>query len=365
VNAELLYIGMTQDRVPVGIRERVHADAARRRRLAGATAMLADGVLLLNTCERFEVYASARVREARSWIDFLARGFGFSRDALTPYVRFLHGEDASRHLFRVAAGLESRLLGEPHILRQVRAAYLESLAHRELDPQLCALGRAAVHTGRRVRRETSLAATGESLITLALQRLSGGASLRGHNVVVLGTGMLAQEAAARLIRSTGAKIVLVSRVFERAAALAARVGAQPAASARLGDLLATADGLLACSSAAHGFLVDRRCVGDRRLRPLRIVDLGIPRNIDPDVATLPGVQLVPLAAIHAFTSASPASVEAADAIVARELERLQDWQRARQVAARIEGLCQEIGQSPGERRILHEHITRLKAQVAA
>jgi glutamyl-tRNA reductase len=368
VSADLLYAGLTQDRVPVGIRERVQADTARRRQLARSAARLADGVLLLSTCERFEVYASARTSEVRTWINHLAHEFGFSADALAPHLRFRHGDDAARHMLRVAAGLESRLLGEPHILRQVRATYLEGLAHRELGPVLSALGRAAVHTGRRVRRETSLAAAGGSLMTLALERLCGGPadSLRGRRVIVLGTGMLAREAVDRLVRSNGAHVTVVSRVFDRAAKLAQRFGADAAPPADLAEAVRSADALLACSAAVDGFLVDRRAIGQRRRPlPMRIVDLGIPRNIDPDVASLAGVQLVHLEGLHAFAQVSPVVIASAEAIVARELERFNEWQCARRVASRIAGLTREGERSLAERRALHAHIARLKAQVAA
>lgn len=360
----LLYCGITQDRVPVGIRERIQADAPRRRRLAALAQPLAGRLLVLSTCERFELYADAREGSPRAWTALLAREFGFSLDALAPHLCFRAGEAAAEHLLRVSAGLESRLLGEPHILRQVRAAYLDGLTHRELGATLSALGRAAIHAGKCIRRETALASAGNCVVSLALDRLLPRTAPRAglRHVVVLGTGMLAREALHRLRRQSDLRITLLSRSDVRAAELASRYGIDAAPLRMLPLLLRRADALLACSAAADGFLVHRRSIRRRREHPLQLVDLGLPRNIDPDAGSLPGVNLVALEQLHAFDTASPEAIRAAEAIVARELQRFAAWRRGHVQSADIAALAAD---ADCDRRSRHARIARLKAQVAA
>jgi glutamyl-tRNA reductase len=177
--------------------------------------------------------------------------------------------------------------------------------------------------------------------------------------------MLAREALNQLGRAAAARVVVVSRAQERACCLAERFGAQAAPLSALAALLPEADALLACSHAANGFLLDRRGVGPRRQRCLRIVDLGLPRNVDPDVASLPGVRLTQLERLHGFAAACPHAIAAADAIVAQELRRFEEWRQARVHRGEIAGWLREASAAPAQRRALHARIACLKAQVAA
>ncbi|MCB9851393.1 MAG: hypothetical protein H6817_11895 [Phycisphaerales bacterium] len=360
----LLYVGITQDRVPVGIRERIHADADRCRRIVRAASSFADGAMILSTCERFEVYSTMAAADAAPWVELLAREFGFSTDVLSAHVRVCFGEQVARHMLRVAAGLESRLLGEPQIHRQLRGAYLAGLAQRELGPVLSALGRSAIHAGKRVRRETQLAAAGGSIIDLALARLPSGVKLKPR-VVVLGTGALAREALVRLTATGRRNLAIVSRNPRRAQLLAERFAGEAFALADMRSALRSADALLACSSAPEGFLVTRDDISRRRTRSLRIIDLGMPRNVDPDLAARPAVDLVHLEKLHAFSQAPASAIDAATAILDDELARFRDWLAARHAAREITALCSAADQNLASRRKLHARITRIKAQVAA
>jgi len=362
----LFYLGFTQQRVPVGIRERLHADASRRRRIVRATAELADGALVLSTCERFEIYADARIAQPGPWIALLAREFGFSQDALIAHAQTRHGLTVAEHMLRVASGLESRLLGERNVHRQLRSAFLEALAHGELGPTLTMLGQAAIHTGKRVRRTTNLAAAGKSIVDLACHRLhAANTDKSARRIVLLGTGVLAREALVRLAGRRGSHLTVVSRSLSRARALADRYGAD---AARLGELpraLSRSWALIACSDSTGGFLVDRTTLEHRTSRPLSIIDLGVPRNVDPDLATVPGVDLTQLEQLHAFDTAPAVEVRKAEAIVARQVDRFEHWSRARHVAPEIRSLLNRAEGSPSDRRLIHERIARLKAQVAA
>jgi glutamyl-tRNA reductase len=387
VNDGLLYLGVTQAQTPVGIRERLVADRAGRRALGARLTRNAEGVLLLATCERFEVYLSNPGREVPHWIGLLSAEFGFSQSALAGYVRVEHGARAARHLLRVAAGLESRQLGEGNILRQVRAAYLEGLADATLGPQLCALGRSAICTGKRVRRFTALGTGADKTVKLALDRLRAHAPPEDRpHLLILGTGALAKSALAGATNYRGTRaerrvrcadqhpadrtgthwqrITVVSRSAERAADLAGRYGVTAARLDALPQLVAGADAVLACSTAHAGFLVHHRTLRNRRARPLRLVDLGVPRNIDPDVAVLPNVTVTHLEQLHAFASAPASAITSAEALVARELVRFERWQQARAHRDRIRAWT--AGPlTRAQQRAVHERIEQLKRTVAA
>ncbi|HRX87352.1 MAG TPA: glutamyl-tRNA reductase [Phycisphaerae bacterium] len=367
MSGSLLYCGMTQDRVPVGIRERVQADAARRRELVALAQPHVAGLLVLSTCERFELYADAHTVEAACWTALLARAFSFSTDALAPHLHFRRGEVAARHLLRVSAGLESRIVGEPHILRQVRTAYIDGLEHGELGATLSTLGRTALHVGKRVRRETQLASTGQSITALAIEKLLAGSFSQSsqRRIIVLGTGMLARDALARLARRPYTSVAVVSRGYARAVELAGRFDVDALPLSELPRALRRADALLACSNAAQGFLVQRRCVHSRRQQPLQIVDLGLPRNVDPDLASVPGVQLVQLERLHGFGTAAPAALASAERIVERGLQRFIDWQHGHAQAACIAAVQEGVAATAAQRRDRHVRIRRLKSQVAA
>lgn len=364
----LVYVGATQARVPVGIRERLQADALRRQTLAASALSLAEGALILSTCERFEIYASRSNADAAAWISLVAREFDFSTAVLSTHLHCAKGAAVARHLFRVSAGLESRRLGERHILRQVREAYAAGLAARSLDAVLSVLGRSALHVGKLVRRETGIADAGGSIVNLALERLLPRPVARNSSdfcVVVLGTGMLAREAVARLARIGGVDVVVVSRSLDRARLLAQRCGVRAEPLHRLAPCLRAADGLLACTTAGAGFLVDRRAIGTRTRKPLQVVDLGIPRNVDPDAGAVPGVRLVHLEHLHGFARATPAAITTAEDLIERELCRVHAWYRGHRAAGDIQRASPAPAASRAERRAAHEHIARIKAQVAA
>jgi len=277
-----------------------------RARLLRSLAAVASERLLLATCERVELYLVG------------------ARNGIPPFARLGAGEDAARHLLRVAAGLESRVLGEPEILGQVRAAFLEAQAQRALGPVLGALARGALHAGRRVRAETGLGRA-PSLASATLATLS--AQLRGlrhRAVVVAGTGALAGEILAALRCAGAGRLAVKSRSAERAAALGARVRATPL---RDGDAQPW-DAVIACSNAP----VSLDGIAARAGASLLVVDLGVP----PNVATARGARITRLSGLAREEGATPDSLRAAQRILDDELECFSRWRSARQRHARSE-----------------------------
>jgi len=397
MNRQLFYIGITHRTTPLCVRESLRPDGEKQRTMLSRLTNIADGRMVLSTCERFEVYASTPRTEAAEWIELLSQWFHLPIGVLARFARTLVGPATAEHLLRVAAGLESRIVGEAQILGQVRDAFLQATQARALDPDLSALGRAAIRTGKRVRHETLINSGARSIATLAVEHIArkleldpfacsdpaslppyqggikGGSgrssstapsfvSFNERTVLVLGSGKLAGVVAAELARRRTGSIIVVGRNVERAAAVAQDVHGVSLGMDQLTVALENSDALIACtSSPSH--IVDSSTVGRGRAKPLCLVDLSVPRNIDSAVTQLGGVDLMHLDELVEEQSARIEGISAAGRIVEEELARYNAWHEHRGVAPLIAQLVRE---GRGEdKQALHTRIVRLKTGVAA
>ena len=167
----LQYIGITHESAPLAIRESLRPDQGQRRAILERLAEVATGRLVLSTCERFELYAMSARTDTATWVRLLANWFHLPAALVSRHVQTLQGSGAARHFLRVAAGLESRIVGEVQILGQTRDAFLLAQSAGSLDAHLNALGRAAIRAGKRVRSETTLNAEARSIATITLDHL--------------------------------------------------------------------------------------------------------------------------------------------------------------------------------------------------
>jgi glutamyl-tRNA reductase len=254
--------------------------------------------VVLSTCNRTEVYAVAeRFHGAYADIrDFFCSIGGLHPDDLHPHLYTQHDDAAVAHLFEVAAGLDSAVLGETEILGQVRGAW--ELAQHEGGARatLNLLFRHALETGKRARTETAIsrstASVSSAAVEMATERLG---TLAGKRVLVLGAGDMGEGVAMALVKAGAADIIVTNRTHERGVALAERVHGRTVPYAERVCALAQADVLLTCSSA--GSVVDAPLVRDARGgadQPLLVVDIAVPRNVDSSVASLPGITLLDL-----------------------------------------------------------------------
>ena len=364
----ILALGVSYRRASVEVLERLaftgDDDPKAYRRLLEPDAVT-EGVLL-STCNRVEVYA--HVASYHSGFQELKRFLSESREiAMEDFAEPLYSHyevDAAEHLFSVAAGIDSVVLGEPQILTQVRQAFARAQAERAVGPMLSALFRGAIRAGRRARAETSISSSPAAFVAAGLdlaERTTG--SLRGHPAVVVGAGGMASLAAAELRRRGIGPIRVVSRNLDRARRLAASVEAESDGLDRLAHAIAGAD-LVASSTGAPQVVIGRRPVevamrlrGDRPFG-LFFLDLAVPRDVDPSVAELPGMALADLDHIKEEVllrrPAEPAEeFEAARALVSEEVERFEAWRRAARLAPLIQAL-----RDRGERALAAE-VARL------
>ena len=312
---------------------------------------------MLATCGRTEVYLVAeRFHAAFADVtEFLAAVAGMSVDELHPYLLALHDEAAATHLFEVAAGLDSLVLGESEILGQVRAAWRTARANDAVRTTLDLLFRHALHTGKRVRTETAIgrgtASISHAAVELATDRLG---SLVGRSVLVVGAGDMGAGVATSL-RKAGAKdITVANRTPERGRALAAKVGAAVVGFDDLGDALGRCDVVVTCVAGTESPITADLLA--RRGGELLVVDIALPRNVDRAAASLAGVTVLDLDDVSAWAQRGRAarSAEAGPArdIIAEQLDRFLLDSTARQAAplvARLHEHADEIRSSEIER----------------
>jgi glutamyl-tRNA reductase len=326
---KLALVGTSHKLAPVEVRERVALDGPAASALAHELGAEGFEAVCLSTCNRTELYVVAPegddAREAASGA--LAR---LADGDLGSHLYRLTDEAAALHLFRVAAGLDSMVPGEGEILGQVRAAYEGGACGPVLDK----LFRGALHAGRKARTETAIGESPASVSAAAAalaQQVFG--ELDGRRVLIVGAGEVG-ELAARNLASRGAQIAFVAnRTPERAAALAARLGSEPLALDRLGDELAGAD-VVVSSTGAPGFVITREQVKAgigrrRRGAPLFLIDLAVPRDVEPSVADLEGCFLYDIDDLEAVVAESLAGrrreAARAESIVAAEAAGFRDW----------------------------------------
>jgi len=339
--------------------------------------------LLLVTCNRTELYGLDDPTRMESRLSAAAGVDGSGLFRLT-------GSDAVQHLFAVAAGLESMVVGEPQILGQVKRAMGRAREAGALGPVLDELARRALTVGRRVRAETAVGKGLPSVpkVATAVARLVLG-ELSGRTVLVVGTGAMGAETA-RLLRSAGAQLVVAGRTAERVEELAGVVDGRAEGLGRLDELLATVDLTLTCTGTPEPLLTrDRvaRAAARRNGAALNLVDIAVPRDVAPEARQVSHVRLYDLDDLRGWSSevVPPEAVRRAEEIVAREAASFLAWRAARaavptirELHARVEEIldAELAGASPEEaaalrpfgrrllRTLLHEPVTRLKRRTA-
>ncbi|MBU6315045.1 MAG: glutamyl-tRNA reductase, partial [Acidobacteria bacterium] len=291
--------------------------------------------------------------------DFFCELGGLQPDDLHPHLYSQHDDAAVTHLFSVASGLESAVLGESEILGQVRSAWETAQAEGGAKATLNLLFRHAIETGKRARTETSIgrhtASVSHAAVEMANEHLG---SLVGRRVLVVGAGEMGEGIAVALVGAGATDITVVSRTSERADQLAQRVGGHIVPFGDLVDALSGADVLLTCTGAG-GTIIDRDLVLAARAgvdSPLLVVDIAVPRDVASDVQGLPGVTVLNLDHLRDWAarglSARHAEAEHVRRIVGDELERFTVDVTSRQAAplvAQLHERAESVRQAEIER----------------
>jgi len=314
-----------------------------------------DEVVVLSTCMRTEVYAVVnRFHGAMADIrEFLSAWSGKAPEEFSDHLYSYFDEAAVAHMFRVAAGLDSAAVGEPEVLGQVRNAWEVARREEACGPVLATTFKHAVQVGRRARTETAIS-RGSTSVAYAATEMAATAinGLVGKSALVVGLGEVGETAARALADGHGlSQLVLVNRSARRAPQLAADLGGLARPWDELGAALAGSD-VVVCGTSGEGLLISeevlRQAMSARPERPMVLVDLAVPRDVDPAAVTVPGVSLFNMDDVGRYVASKVgdrrAEVPAVERIVAEEVDRYNLAMAARSVAPLIASLHEQAEQ---------------------
>ncbi|GAA0338536.1 glutamyl-tRNA reductase [Streptomyces blastmyceticus] len=335
-------VGVSHATTPVSLLEEV---ALADDELDGVHAAISGSggaaALVLATCNRLELYVESddSAAASRALGELIARRAGAAAEEVRAQLHVRRGEEAVHHLFSVASGLESLVIGEDQILGQVKSALSGAQERGSAGRLLNQLGQKALRLGKRVRTETGINEAGRSLATLGLQRLERTlGALAGKSVLLVGAGSMGAVVAADLRRAGPGELLIANRTVERAERLAERYAGRAVPMERVPELLADVD-LAVCCVGGTGSVIRaahaERAVRARGGRELFLLDLAMPRNIDAEVAAVPGVVVVDLerlAETGPEAASAMSSLAAARKLVAEEVGEFVAAQRVARAA---------------------------------
>ncbi|GDY29466.1 glutamyl-tRNA reductase [Gandjariella thermophila] len=358
----LLVVGISHRTAPVRVLERVAVSGADLPKVLDEL-LACDNIseaMLLSTCNRVEVYAVVEAFHGGlgDVSDVLARHAGADVMDLAEYFSVHYAAAAVEHLFSVAAGLDSMVVGEPQILGQLRAAYTDADAAGTVGRAMHDLARHALRVGKRVHSETDIDHAGTSVVAEALADADGVlGGLTGRRALIVGAGSMGGLAVAHLRRAGIGEVLIANRTAANGERLAESLRAEgvPASAVDLADLsghIGAADLLFCCTGAAETVVgadvVERALAGRAADRPLAVCDLGLPRDVDESVAELPGVTLIDLRTLQQRLRGEPdgggaelatrPAIERATAIVAEEVRAFLAGQRSAEVTPTVTAL---------------------------
>ena len=322
----LLAVGVSHRHAPLELRERLYLADGHAIDLAKEL-----GAVVLSTCNRTEIYLEGGDSEVARFE--LERHSGLELEGV---LATWEGGEAVEHLFRVAAGLDSLVPGEAQILGQVRLAYEAALGAGATSPVLNRLFEDALHTGKRVRTEAKLAEMPESVAASAVdlaERELG--SLDGKRALLFGAGRMS-ELAARDLRGRRAEVVVSSRTLESAQELTERVGGRAAPFDAVAVELTEADIVISATRCPYPILHAEAV--QSRTKPLVLVDIAVPRDLDPAIGELESCTLFDIDALGGGLVGREEDVREAEQIVAEEAARFAEWHRSRVAAPAIAAL---------------------------
>ena len=367
----LFLLGVSHRTAPVDLRERLDFSSRNLGQAIDALAMRPSAAesVVVSTCNRSEIYVASEdpVRAREELVAFLSEYHALPPETFLPHVFVKEDAAAAGHLFRVAAGLDSLVVGEPQILGQVKDAFQTAAQHHAAGPLLSKLFHWSFNVGKRVRTETGLGegAVSISFAAVALARKIFG-RLEGRRVLVVGAGDISTLTAQHLRGHGVEDIVITSRTLASAESLAVQVGGRAIPWDGMPHALGDADIVLTATGSQRP-IITRRHVdavqSRRRHGPLFVIDVAVPRDVEPAVGDIEQVFLYNVDDLQNIVtenmSRRAAEIERAEGIVSEELARFAAWQRSRGAVPTIVALRQRF------EAIRRSELQRLDAKLAA
>lgn len=350
----IVVVGLSHKTAPIEVREKLNfpentlPDSLRK--LMGYEGIRES--LIVSTCNRVEIYAS--VQDSAQGIDrikqFISEYHGLPREALEQSLYVYPDAQGVRHTFRVASSLDSLVLGEAQILGQLKDAFDIALKTKTTSTILNKLIKKAISVAKRVRTETRLAEGAVSISSAAVElakKIFG--DLNGKNVMLLGAGEMAELAAQHLLGNGVKNIMVANRTFERAEELAKEFKGDAIRFEHFPDALLMVD-ILICATGASHYVVKRdmvsRALKERRNKPIFMIDISNPRNIDPEVDKIDNVYLYDIddlqSKVNVNTEGRAKEAEKAEEIVTQEVETYLQWERALDAVPTIVDLREKV-----------------------
>ena len=346
--ASLFTLGLNHTTAPLAVRERVVFHVERLQEALGEVKRgFAREAAILSTCNRTELYVSGeKPQELAQW---LAQYHRFGAEDLTPYLYTLPNEQAVRHAFRVASGLDSMVLGEPQILGQMKEAARAAESAGTLGSVLHRLFQRSFAVAKEVRSTTSIGAASVSMAAAAVKLAARiFPSLKDQSVLFIGAGEMIELAATHFAAQAPARIAVANRTLERAQRLAHRFNARAVELRSLAEHLHEFDIVVSCTASSLPILgkgLVERALRARRRRPMFMVDLAVPRDIEPEAAELDDVFLYTVDDLAGIVStnldARRSALEQAEAIIDTQVGQFMQWMRLREGVPLIRALRDE------------------------
>jgi glutamyl-tRNA reductase len=350
---KLLLTGISHKTAPVHLREKLAiGEDLLSEALHELQNLGASEAVILSTCNRVEIALTAPDHDEPSRvIEHFLKEWKGSPSAFEGHLYRLEARDAIQHMFRVAASLDSMVVGEPQILGQLKNAYAVARSEGTIGGFLEQVMTRAFGVAKRVRTETGIGqmAVSVSYAAVELARKIFAGSLNGLSVMIIGSGKMGELAAKHLHRSGAKRIFVTNRTLERAQEMAAIFQGQAIEYSRFTSMLHEVDIIIASSGAPH-YILNRedmqRVISARKNKPMFLIDIAVPRNIDPAVNDIEGVFLYDVDDLEGVVNANiqerSKQAEQAEAIVVDEVERMMSRLKIEEVTPTIVGLQEQL-----------------------
>lgn len=343
----LVTVGLNYRSAPLETREKLSLGQADFGDALGSLLQHVEQGVPIFTCNRTEVYAAgSREIPVKAVQEYLASLSGMSQRELAPYLYIHQQEDAVRHLFRVTSGLDSMILGEFEVLGQVRRAMEDARSQKLLPMPMRRLFEDAVRLGRRVRNETAISHEAVSVSSAAVEqarRIFG--EVKGRKVLIVSAGEAGELALEAVVKAGAFDVRVTSRYPERAEKLVGMLGGTVLPYSQIEEGIAESDIVITSSYAPH-FIIHpyqvQHAMKLRPQRPLLLIDIAVPRDIDPDVGKIPGVHLCDIDGLKEVCEANRTrreqEVEKVSAIIEGEVTKFVQWWRGQAVVPTVVAL---------------------------
>lgn len=362
----LILTGLNHRTTPLEIREKLAWGPEQCKEARVSLLNRVNEGMVLSTCNRTEIYSLVDEKGKEAVFDFLSDYSGLALESVKPFLYHMRDRDAVSHLFKVASGLDSMIVGEYEVLGQVRRALEDAEAAKVLHYPLLNLFHQAVRVGRKVRQETAISRNALSVSSAGVELAKKiFVNVEGRKVLVISAGEAGRLAMEALIKSSVFNVMVISRTFDKALSLASSWGGKALPFHQMSEALLQSDIVISCSGAPHYILerpVIEQAMAKRQQQPLLLIDLAVPRDIDPQVKMIDKVHLYDIDDLNEICDQNRSQREKeivkAEELIESEVTRFMQWWESLETVPTIAALLEKAERI--RQRQLESALPRLK-----